>query len=156
MDRGATVDGRANKRGGEMSNRSIQGLAKEREGGRRERENERWSGLRYKAPHGPLGRTCINETQPRSNRIPDRPRHVIPVLDRGLVSKIMLNRCSTCNLYRLQFDFFRIFFFFFLWFHFRINVDERRSIFFVMDRQQVWVKEKEQNRLSSNDLILCV
>lgn len=106
--------GRANKLGGEMSNRSIQGLAKEREGGRRERENERWSGLRYKAPHGPLGRTCINETQPRSNRIPDRPRHVIPVLDRGLVSKIMLNRCSTCNLYRLQFDFFRIFFFFFM------------------------------------------
>lgn len=136
MDRGATVDGRANKRGGEMSNRSIQGLAKEREGGRRERENERWSGLRYKAPHGPLGRTCINETQPRSNRIPDRPRHVIPVLDRGLVSKIMLNRCSTCNLYRLQFDFFRIFFFFFYDFIFRIILGStsmkgiNRSIFF--------------------------
>lgn len=42
MDRGATVDGRANKRGSEMSNRSIQGLAKEREG--REAAKERTKG----------------------------------------------------------------------------------------------------------------
>ena len=87
----------------------------------RERENERWSGLRYKAPHGPLGRTCTNETQPRSNRIPDRPRHVIAVLDHGLVSKILRNRFSTCSLYRLH-DFFGIFFFFLIWFRFRRSI----------------------------------
>lgn len=120
MDRGATVDGRANKRGSEMSNRSIQGLAKEREGREAAKERTKGEVLRYKAPHGPLGRTCTNETQPRSNRIPDRPRHVIAVLDHGLVSKIIRNRFSTRSLYRLH-DFFRIYIYIYFLIRFRFR-----------------------------------
>lgn len=109
MDRGATVDGRANKRGSEMSNRSIQGLAKEREG--REAAKERTKGevgcvIKH---HTVLSGERVQTKHNRApNRIPDRPRHVIAVLDHGLVSKIIRNRFSTRSLYRLH-DFFRIY-----------------------------------------------
>lgn len=78
----SVVHGRAYKRPGEMSNRWIQGLPREREG-RRGRRMERKGEVACVARrnYGPLwspSPACANETNTaRTNRIPRRPRHVI-------------------------------------------------------------------------------